>query len=70
MSHTTRTPCMSCGSGRGEPAPARCLNPRAHIELCTVAACRGVVRTRNRVMEDGDVEPYGYCSTCGHLVTN
>lgn len=39
-------------------------------DLCTVPACRGVVRTVTRVLEDGDPEPYGYCSTCGLPVTN
>ena len=51
-------------------AVSRAREERKTADLCTVAACRGVVRTRNRVIEDGDTEPYGYCSTCGHLVTN
>jgi hypothetical protein len=59
---------MSCGRPRSEPA-GDCLNPRAHVALCTVAACRGIVRTTTRVLEDGDAEPYGYCSTCGLPVT-
>jgi hypothetical protein len=55
-----RSPCWSC---RHEQFP------RAHVALCAVAACRGIVRTTTRVLEDGDAEPYGYCSTCGLPVT-
>lgn len=64
-------PCMSCGVARSQPPRTEgCGQPNAHIELCTVPACRGVVRTVTRVLEDGDAEPYGYCSTCGLPVTN
>lgn len=67
---TDRMPCMSCGQPRGDAAPASCFNVSAHTPRCAVPACRGVVRTLTRVLEDGDPEPYGYCSTCGLAVTN
>lgn len=51
----------------GGPVFAR---PLPDPDLCTVPACRGVVRTVTRVLEDGEPEPYGYCSTCGLPVTN
>lgn len=38
--------------------------------LCAVPACRGAVRTLTRVLEDGEPEPYGFCTTCGMPVTN
>lgn len=63
-------PCMSCGQLRCEPAPKDCFNVSAHVTLCAVPACRGVVRTLTRALEDGDPEPYGFCTTCGMPVTN
>lgn len=35
------------------------------MDLCQLAVCRGKVRTVWIADSDGDVQPYGYCMSCG-----
>ncbi|MGW5402656.1 hypothetical protein, partial [Streptomyces sp. NPDC003952] len=39
------------------------------LGLCQLAVCRGQVRTVWKVDPDGDVQPYGYCTSCGMPVS-
>jgi hypothetical protein len=38
-------------------------------DLCPLAVCRGRVRTVFMAEPDGDVQPYGYCTSCGMPVS-